>query len=130
MANITSALNAPKLGTHLKPPTTAAAGANPDNYVPLIQTVKTGYPVVGYTTFDFAQCYNSAAVAKGIISYLKLHSGNAAYTSIITNNGFVPVGKSGAKSFVAVINGAILANTKGWNDNIQNATACAGKTGR
>jgi len=113
------------------PPTTAAAGAQTAAYVPLIETVSVGYPIVGYTTFDFAQCYTSATVTTGILNFLRLHfSTNATYAGIISRNGFVSIATSGARAFGPVIQKAILTNAKLWNDNIGNAKACAGLVGR
>jgi len=113
------------------PPTTAAAGAQTAAYVPLIETVSVGYPIVGYTTFDFAQCYSSATVTTGILNFLGLHfSTNATYAGIISRNGFVSIATSGARAFAPVIQKAILTNAKLWNDNIGNAKACAGLVGR
>jgi ABC-type phosphate transport system substrate-binding protein len=131
VADVTNALNHVKLGTTLTPPTTAAAGALPQNWVPLVQTTTLGYPIVGFTTFDFAQCYQNATVQASLLAYLKLHySTNASYASIINNNGFVAIASSGAKAFAPLITGAILSNAKKWNDNIGNATACKGLAGR
>ncbi len=132
VTNITNALNHVGSGaTNATPPANASAGAMPANYVPLVPTPALGYPVVGYTTFDFAQCYATPAVASGIISFLTDHySTTAAYATSISNNGFVSISSSGAKAFVSVITGGILGNTKKWNDNIENATACKGLVGR
>jgi ABC-type phosphate transport system substrate-binding protein len=131
VTNITNALNHASQGTNLKPPTTAAEGANPTNWVPLIQTVTTGYPIVGYTTFDFAQCYASPTIATAVIAFMTDHySTNATYATSIANNGFVSITASGAKAFATPIARGILGNDYKWNDNIENATACKGKTGR
>ena len=131
-ANIAAGLNSAKQGSALKPPTTAAGFADPTNLVPLIQTTKKGYPVVGYTTFDFAQCYANPAVGNAIITFLKSdhYQGTGTYATVEINNGFVPLAKSGAKTFVTAIDANILANTKNFNDNIQNGTVCANVPGR
>jgi phosphate transport system substrate-binding protein len=131
VVDVTNALNHVSSGQFTTPPTTAAAGALPQNYVPLIQTVSVGYPVVGYTTFDFAQCYQNRNVAIGIIAFLQGHyaAGNA-YATSVNNNGFVNITKTSAKVFAPVISGAILGNSKKWNDNIQNQVACASLAGR
>jgi phosphate transport system substrate-binding protein len=128
---IADALASPKVGSNLTAPSTAAEGANPSAWVPLIQVASSGYPIVGYTTFDFAQCYGIATVQKSVLTFLKDHYGTTApYSTDQTDNGFVRVDKSGAKSFLTVIDAEILANKKGWNDNIGNTTACAGLPGR
>jgi hypothetical protein len=131
--NITTALARATMGSNLTPPSTAAQGANPANWVPLIQTVSKGYPIVGYTTYDLAQCYADGTVGAGIIAFLSDHYNNASYTALQNNNGFVTITNSGASKFLAPINQRILANSKTggvWNTNIQNTTACKGKVGR
>jgi ABC-type phosphate transport system substrate-binding protein len=131
VTDITNALNHTKLGTTLKPPTTAAAGALPQNFLPVVQTVTLGYPIVGYTSFDFAQCYADPKITAGILNFLTAHySATSAYAPIIARNGLVAIGGTGAKAFSTVITGAILTNAKKWNDNIGNAIACKGLVGR
>ncbi len=131
VANLTLGLNHAKLGTHLKPPTTAAEAADPTNFVPVIETTSSGYPIVGYTTFDLAQCYASPAIASGILGFLTAHYANkGAYATSISNNGLVAIAKSGATKFAAVITKDILTNKSKFNLNIQNATACNGLVGR
>jgi ABC-type phosphate transport system substrate-binding protein len=121
--------------TNLNPPATASAGADPNNWVPLLGKVTAGYPIVGYTTFDFAQCYADASVAQGIIAFLNDHYNNSSYLAIQNDNGFVGVSKSGAAKFVQAIDKHIIANAgktpkKQWNDNIQNSTVCGKLAGR
>jgi phosphate transport system substrate-binding protein len=128
--NITVALSHAKQGQFLTPPSTAAQGANPSNWVPLIQTVSAGYPISGYTTFDFAQCYSDVTVKTGLIAFLKDHLSNASFGTIQNNNGFVRVANSGASKFLAAINKNILANANSWNENIGNTTVCPSLHGR
>ena len=140
LANVTTGLNLvtkvnTTLGGPTTPPATAAAGANPQNWVPLPITVSTGYPIVGYTTFDVAQCYASPSIAAGIINFLKNHyASTTSYATQMANNGFVTIAKSGAKVFPAAILDRILGNVGGpklaWNININNPITCKGKTGR
>jgi ABC-type phosphate transport system substrate-binding protein len=131
---ISTALAHPKQGQNLTPPTNASEGANPALYVPLIQTVSAGYPIVGYTTFDFAQCYADPTIAAGIVAFMTDHYTNSSYLSIENNNGFVALANSGAAKFLTVIRQHILANsTKNngpWDDDIQDKTACKGLVGR
>jgi ABC-type phosphate transport system substrate-binding protein len=133
VADITNALNHVKAGygQFLTPPTTAAAGANPQNWGPVVEVTTVGYPIVGYTTFDFAQCYANPLITAGILSFLTQHyNATSAYAPIIARNGLVAIGSSGAKAFAATISQAILTNVKKWNVNIGNATACKGLAGR
>ena len=128
--NITAALARAKQGEHLTPPTGAAQTADPSAYVPLIQVASSGYPIVGYTTFDFAQCYADKTVGAGIIAFLNDHYLNTSYTSIQNNNGFVAMSASGANKFLTVIRKNILANSNKYNDDIDDKTACASLPGR
>jgi ABC-type phosphate transport system substrate-binding protein len=122
----------PKAGTgqNLTPPANAIEGANPALWVPVEPLVTEGYPIVGYTTFDFAQCYASTAVASAIDTFLLDHYKKASYKSIETNNGFVDLKASHASQFFTTIADNILANKKGWNTDIEDATACSGLAGR
>ena len=96
-----------------------------------IQTASSGYPIVGYTTFDFAQCYADPTVTKGVIKFLDDHYGTSApYTTDQAQNGFVRVSKSGAVKFLQPIKKGILTNKNGWNTDIGDTTACAGLAGR
>jgi phosphate transport system substrate-binding protein len=128
--NIIAALARPVLGQNLTPPTNATQGANPALWVPLIQTASAGYPIVGYTTFDLAQCYADKTIGAGIIAFLKDHYAKAPYLSIESNNGFVGITNTGANKFLTAINAAILTNKDGWHTDIQDATACKGLAGR
>ncbi len=129
-ANIKLALTHPLVGEQKVPPSTAAQGANPANWVPVIQTVATGYPIVSYSTIDIPQCYANAAITLGMRHFLQHHYDNATYLEIQGNNGLVPVTNSGSVAFVKAIRNNILSNANGWNTDVGNATACAGKLGR
>jgi ABC-type phosphate transport system substrate-binding protein len=118
------------LGTNKTPPSTAAEAANPALWVPLVQTVSEGYPIVGYTTFDFAQCYSNASVTKNVKLFLTDHYRKSAYATVQNNNGFLTLLQTKATTFVTAIDNYILANTKGFNTDIGDATACKGKVGR
>jgi ABC-type phosphate transport system substrate-binding protein len=128
--NIENGLKHPTLGTNLTPPANATEGANPALWVPVIQTVSVGYPIVGYTTLDLAQCYFDPAIFAAIKAYLTDHYEKSTYSTIQTENGLVSVADSGAAKFLATIKKNILANKNNWNTNIGNSTACAGLAGR
>jgi hypothetical protein len=130
VANIELALDHPKLGTNLTPPSTKAEAANPALWVPLIQTVTEGYPIVGYTTFDFAQCYANSSVGTSINSFLGYHYVTTSYITEQNNNGFVSLDQTRTSNFITAIKADITTNSSGFNLNIDNATACAGKKGR
>ncbi len=128
--NIALALDHPSTATITTPPSTAAAGAVPSNWVPVIQTATEGYPIVGYTTFDLAQCYSNTKIEAGLIAFLKLHYTSATYTGIQTNNGLVQIANAGATKFLAAVQKNILANTNKWGTDIGDKTACAKVAGR
>jgi ABC-type phosphate transport system substrate-binding protein len=133
VAAIKTGLLHPVDGTNLNPPSTATQGANPALWVPGVAKTSAGYPVVGYTTYDFAQCYADPTIAAGIIGYMKQHlSKSSPFSVSLKNNGFVEVANSKAAKFAKTIEQHILANagTKAnpaWNIDINDKTACAGK---
>ena len=136
-ANLTLALkhiSAVASGSPSNPPSTAAQGANPLNWIPIIQAVSTGYPIVGYGTVDIAQCYSDPTVAAAVIAFLTDHYKVAAYKGIQKKNGLVAVSATKGANFIAVIADHILAN-KGnaktaWNIDIQDPKVCKGLVGR
>jgi phosphate transport system substrate-binding protein len=132
VAEIKLGLLHPEAGTgqNLTPPSNATQGANPALWVPVEPIVTDGYAIVGYTTFDFAQCYASSAVAAATKAFLNDHYKVKKYTTFQTNNGFVDLKASHASQFLTAIEDNILANKKGWNTDIEDATACAGLAGR
>lgn len=130
MLNIISALAHVTVGTNLTPPTNAAQGANPALWVPTVQAVSTGYPIVGYGTFDLPQCYANVTVQKGVLAFLKDHYTNTTYRGFQQDSGLVSINKSGAAKFLTAVTKNILANKNSWNTNIGNPTACASVVGR
>jgi hypothetical protein len=130
--NVTKGLLSAKAATgeNLTPPVNASEGADPSLWVPVTPVVTKGYPIVGYTEFVVAQCYQSAAVGKGVVAFLKDHYGNASYEAIQNANGFVSLKQVAANKFLKAIQDDILANDNSWNTNIADPTACAGLAGR
>jgi ABC-type phosphate transport system substrate-binding protein len=128
--NIETGLKNASQGTNLTPPTNATQGANPALWVPVIQKTSAGYPMVGYTTLDLAQCYADPAILKAIKAWLTVHYEKGTYTTIQTENGLVSVANSGAAKFLTVIKKNILANKNHWNTDIGDTTNCALVTGR
>jgi len=125
-ANITAGLANAATGQFLTPPTGTNL-SNPSAYVPLIETTKSGYPVVGYTTFDYAQCYLNAKIGTSIVKFTTDHFATAAYKTDQTNNGFIPLANTKAAGFYTVVKNNILTNAGKQNLNIDNPTACKGK---
>jgi hypothetical protein len=128
--NIEAGLTHPNGGTNPTPPANATDGANPLKWVPVVPLVTTGYPIVGYGTFDLAQCYQNKSISNALIDFFKSHYSTAGYLSIEANNGLVPLSKTKATKFVTAVVDDILGNKSNWNTNIGNATACAGLAGR
>lgn len=122
--SVVAGLNSAALGQNLTPPTGSNL-SNPSAYVPLIQTTKVGYSVVGYTTFDLAQCYmNSTTVGSSIVTFLNDHYNNAAYKVIQSNNGFAALATTKAVGFLTVIKSNILSNASKNNLDIDDKVAC------
>jgi len=123
-------LSHPLQGSNLTPPSTAAQGAQTSAWIPVIQQTSTGYPIVGYSTLDFAQCYATKAISTGLIAFLKLHYTNAAYTTIQANNGLAQIANAGASKFLAAVQKNILANKNGWQTDIGDKAVCGKLAGR
>jgi ABC-type phosphate transport system substrate-binding protein len=127
---ITNGLAHPISGTNLNPPSTAAQGANPALWVPAVAKDSSGYPVVGYTTYDFAQCYADPTIAAAIISYFGDHiSKKGSFSATLKRNGFVEITNSKAENFVKTIEQHILSNyatkkSPAWNIDINDPVAC------
>jgi ABC-type phosphate transport system substrate-binding protein len=127
-SNLTLGLGNPGAGsTNPKPPAGSAA-KNPLNWVPSIPVVTKGYPIVGYTTLELAQCYANPNVASGITAFLTAHfGGTAAYKATVTRNGFTlpAAGYPGAitKYFLTASSSLAIAAAG-------TAGTCASTTGR
>jgi hypothetical protein len=121
-------------GSPTTPPSTAAQGANPLNWVPIVQAVSLGYPIVGYGTVDLPQCYATKAIGAGVIAFLKDHYSSGAYQKIQVNNGLAGIANTSTSKFLAPIKQHILANSKKqggpWNTDIDDKTVCAKLAGR
>jgi hypothetical protein len=129
--SIKAALAKAKQGENLTPPTSASAGLDPNAWLPIIQVAAAGYPIVGYGGLEFAQCYGDKTIGTAIIGFLAAHYKNASYFTVQDNNGYVSIVNSGAAKFLTTIQDHILSNKKGgWNEDIDDATACAGLQGR
>jgi phosphate transport system substrate-binding protein len=99
--------------------------SNPDAYIPRIPSPTTGYPIVGYTTYDLVQCYKDANLAGGLVAYLtNLYS---LSTNTLGLSGFAVL----PDNLFQPINDNILNNNGGLNLDIENPTVCqaAGASG-
>jgi len=115
------------------PASAAQAKAN-NAFVQVPITVGAGYPYVGYTTFDFAQCYKNAADATAIVAFLNDHYKTASYLAIEKNNGFVAIANSGADAYLASIVKYVFPqagkSAVDYGTEIGSASACKGLAGR
>jgi ABC-type phosphate transport system substrate-binding protein len=51
-------------------PSTLAEAMNPNTWIPIVSDPLSGYPIVGYTTLVFAQCYSDPHVSADIAAFL------------------------------------------------------------
>jgi ABC-type phosphate transport system substrate-binding protein len=130
VTNIVLGLTHPLAGSDLTPPQSASAGADPTQWAPVVQTVTQGYPIIGYTSFNLAQCYADPNVAAAVILFLGDHYAGGGYQGIENRNGFATLKQLAATGYLADIKANILANKHNWNDDIEDPAACAGKSGR
>lgn len=128
-ANVALGLTHVVLGTNKTPPTKATA-ANPLVWLPVVQTVSKGYPIVGYSSVDLAQCYADPNIKSAVISFLTDVYTVTAYKNIQVADGFVPLAKTAGTKFLVAVENAILSNKNKWGVDIGDAAACAGKAGR
>jgi ABC-type phosphate transport system substrate-binding protein len=132
VANTTLGLTNPGPGSsNPLPPATLSAAQNPLNWVPAIPQTTKGYPIVGYSTLELSSCYANKTAGKDLITFLKDQiQKSGPYETIITNNGFVPLLKSGAASFGKAVSNTFLSNKSGYDLDIDDASACASYAGR
>jgi hypothetical protein len=69
-ATIEPGLTHPLAGQNLTPRSSAAPGANPSDWAPLISTLSKGYTLVGYFSTDLGQCYAKGTVGQPLIDFL------------------------------------------------------------
>jgi phosphate transport system substrate-binding protein len=131
--------------------TVTPAPSNPVNWVPLVAKPSTGYPIVGYTTVMFAQCYSDPTVAAAVKQFISANVDSTATPNYIlsagpnlslANNGFVPMPATMSKVIINRIltnygkpavytaKGVLKTAATYWNYDIQNPAACAGLAGR
>ncbi len=94
-------------------------------WVPVAAKPTSGYPIVGYTNWDVAQCYASSTVTTNLLNFLTDYTGGS-FDALITANGFTP----DTSAIKTDIKNYLLTNlhSKGWE--IGDSAACHGKTGR
>ena len=124
VGNITLGLNNALSGTNLTPPKTPTDLADPSKWVPIIQTTNSGYPIVNYTTFDFAQCYATPSIATAIKAFLNDHYKVTSYKTIQANNGLVALKLTKAAGFLTAISNNLLGNKGGQKLDIGDKSAC------
>ena len=121
------------------PNQSATAAANQLAWIPTIANPTAGYPVVGYTTIDLAQCYASPAVASGLTQLVGALYASTAKASL-TAAGFAQVPSATGKTITGIffpaaklVKGANVnaegSSASAWSLNIGSVKACTGKTG-
>jgi ABC-type phosphate transport system substrate-binding protein len=111
----------------------SVAQAEADNaFVPVPVTESQGYPLVGYTTFDFAQCYKNKTIGSAIVTFMGDHYNTASYEKTEENNGFVPLKLTEATGYTTAISTYIFPKAGGtvYGTEIGSVSGCSGKTGR
>jgi ABC-type phosphate transport system substrate-binding protein len=93
-------------------PPRGAAADNPANWVPVFGNPSTGYPIVGYTSFVFGQCYKDVHVGARLRGFLFRHYNTGAdgnNDAPLSAHGFIPL-------------------TKAWRDAIREHFAVASRS--
>ncbi len=121
------------LGSTGVPASVAEAEAN-NAFVQVPKVVTAGYPIVGYSTLDFAQCYATPAIGTALLAFLNDHYKSASYLAIQKNNGLVAVANSGAAKYLTAITKYIFPqsgkNAVDYGTEIGSKSACKGLAGR
>jgi ABC-type phosphate transport system substrate-binding protein len=116
-------------GSSAPPASVAEAEAN-NAFVPVPTSVGAGYAYVGYSTFDFAQCYTNPLIATALTNFLSDHYKVASYEAIQTNNGLAPLSKTNASKYLTAVTTYILPGKKDLGTEIGSKSACKGLAGR
>ncbi len=124
-ANTRSALGTPAA------PSTATDLKDPTKYVPAVADPSVGYPIVGFTTWEIAQCYADANTGNAIKGFLSGLYSNPALLFNLNQAGFSPV----PSQLTRAITRNLLSNTGtgagSLNIDVQNPAVCqsAGASG-
>jgi ABC-type phosphate transport system substrate-binding protein len=86
--------------------------ANQAQWVPAVPNPGSGYPIVGFTTFEVSSCYQDASTGAGVVAFLQQlynasGSASSAVVSAEAQNGFATV--SGASTNAAPTAGSLAA---------------------
>jgi ABC-type phosphate transport system substrate-binding protein len=121
------------LGSTGVPASVAEAEAN-NAFVQVPKVVTAGYPIVGYSTLDFAQCYANPAIGTALLAFLNDHYKTASYIAIQKNNGLVSIANSGAAKYLTAITKYIFPQSGksavDYGTEIGSKSACKGLAGR
>jgi ABC-type phosphate transport system substrate-binding protein len=88
--------------------------------IPAVTDPSTGYPIVGYTTWDVATCYSNSTIASELTTFLNDHY-NDSFDDTIENNGFTPVSSAVYSSATTLVASIAAGHASG--------TACASLAG-
>jgi ABC-type phosphate transport system substrate-binding protein len=118
--------------TGANPPASVAQAEANNAFVPVPVAESQGYPLVGYTTFDLAQCYANKTIGSALVAFLGDHYNVASYQTTEENNGFVPLKLTASAKYTTAIATYIFVKNGGtdYGTEIESASGCAGKAGR
>ncbi|MBR8654485.1 substrate-binding domain-containing protein [Achromobacter sp. Marseille-Q0513] len=97
--------------------------ANPFNWIRASVNPRTGYPIVGYTSFVLSQCYENASVTSAIKDFLTKHY--SASNDKPAQHLLVPLGRVNRMRILSAFVTGTIANL-----NVGNATVCGNYAGR
>lgn len=95
----------------------------PAQWVPVVASPASGYPIVAYTNFIFGQCYKDAAVAADVRAFLTTHYSSPGNNVATAAHNFIPVPVTWKNAVTA----NFITNTSGNNLDINNTNVCNGK---
>jgi ABC-type phosphate transport system substrate-binding protein len=98
--------------------------ADPTQYDPLNPTPTAGYPIVGFTTIDLAQCYQDVNVGYALIGTMSNLYSDPTTLASLAQGGFSPV----PSTLTSTISANIF-NTSSLNVDINNPTVCMSNGG-
>jgi ABC-type phosphate transport system substrate-binding protein len=113
-------------------PNSVAEAEAVNAFVPVPIAESEGYPLVGYTTFDLAQCYKNKTVGSALVVFVGDHYNTASYEKTEENNGFVPLKLTEAAGYTTAISTYIFPKNGGtdYGTEIGSVSGCKNKAGR
>jgi ABC-type phosphate transport system substrate-binding protein len=100
-------------------PATKSAANTPSLWIPAVGNPTDGYPIVGYTTMEFATCYSNNAVKSEILAFLTQLYGSGNKTNL-TFEGFAGL----PAAYKTTISTVFVKGTSPYVINIGNTQEC------